>query len=140
MRSSRPILLVDDDNTEMMSVKRALEELDVPNELVHHLDGENALNYLRENIHKSPCVILLDLNMPKMNGKDFLATIKADVGLRQIPVIVLTASNNENEMAKCFELCAAGYIVKPANYDEFLNAVKTLDAYWTLSELPFPDV
>jgi CheY-like chemotaxis protein len=140
MRSSRPILLVDDDNAEMMSIKRALKELNVNNELVHHLDGEDALSYLREHIKKSPCVILLDLNMPKMNGTDFLTAVKADAELRQIPIIVMTVSNNENDKNKCFELCAAGYVVKPANYDELINAIKTLDAYWTLSELPFPDV
>jgi CheY-like chemotaxis protein len=140
MRSSRPILLVDDDNTEMMSVKRALKELNVTNELVHHLDGEEALNYLREHINKSPCVILLDLNMPKMNGTDFLVAVKADAALRQIPIIVMTISNNESDKDKCFELCAAGYVVKPANYEELIKAMKTLDAYWTLSELPFPDV
>jgi CheY-like chemotaxis protein len=140
MRSSRPILLVDDDNAEMMAVKRALNELNVSNELVHHLNGENALNYLRNNADKSPCVILLDLNMPKMNGIDFLAAAKADVELRQIPIIILTASNDESDKGKCFDLCAAGYVVKPANYEEFIKTIKALDAYWTLSELPFPDI
>jgi CheY-like chemotaxis protein len=140
MRSSRPILLVDDDSTEMMTVKRALKELGVPNELVHRLDGEDALDYLRAHVTKSPCVILLDLNMPKMRGTEFLAAIKANAELRQIPVIIFTASNDEVDKDKCFELCAAGYVVKPQNYEEFLNAVKTLDTYWTLSELPFPDV
>ena len=139
MRSSRPILLVDDDNADMMTVKRALKELNVPNELVHHLDGENALNYLRNNAKKGPCVILLDLNMPKMNGVDFLAAVKADAELKQIPVIILSVSNDEDDQTKCFDLCAAGYVVKPATYDEFINAMKMLDAYWTLSELPFPD-
>ena len=139
MRSSRPILLVDDDNAEMMTVKRALDELNVHNELVHHLDGENALNYLRNNADKGPCVILLDLNMPKMNGTDFLAAIKANAELKQIPVIILTVSNNEDDKIKCFDLCAAGYIVKPATYEEFIKVMDTLDSYWTLNELPFPD-
>ena len=139
MRSSRPILLVDDDNSEMMMVKRALKELNVPNELVHHPNGENALNYLRNNAQKGPCVILLDLNMPQMKGVDFLAAVKADVELRQIPVIILSVSSDEDDKTKCFELCAAGYVIKPATYDEFINAMKMLDAYWTLSELPFPD-
>ncbi|MGB7582069.1 MAG: response regulator [Sedimentisphaerales bacterium] len=139
MRSSRPILLVDDDNAEMMTVKRALSELNVHNELVHHLDGENALNYLRDDANRNPCVILLDLNMPKMKGVDFLAAVKADAELKQIPVIILTVSNDEDDKIKCFELCAAGYIVKPATYEEFIKAMDTLDAYWTLSELPFPD-
>ena len=140
MRSSRPILLVDDDNADMMTVRRALKELNVPNELVHHLDGEKAMDYLRNNANKAPCVILLDLNMPKMNGIDFLAAAKADAELRQIPVIILTISSDEGDKAKCFDLCAAGYVVKPASYEEFIETMKTLDTYWTLSELPFADI
>ncbi len=140
MRSSRPILLVDDDNAEMMTVKRALNELNVHNELVHHLDGEQALNYLKDDTNRSPCVILLDLNMPKMKGVDFLAAVKANAELKQIPVIILTVSNNEDDKTNCFDLCAAGYIVKPATYEEFIKAMDALDAYWTLCEVPFPDV
>lgn len=140
MRSSKPILLVEDNNVDAMAVKRALSELNVPNKLVHHLDGEIAINYLKETINKSPCVILLDLNMPKMNGFDFLTAVKADAELKQIPIIMLTSSNEESDKEKCFELCAAGYIVKPANYEEFFEIMKTLNAYWTLSELPFTDV
>jgi len=124
----------------MMTVKRALKELKVPNELVHHLDGENALKYLKENLSRGPCVILLDLNMPKMNGIDFLSEAKADRELRQIPIIVLTVSNQEDDKDKCFEHSAAGYIVKPKTYDEFIYAIKMLDAYWSLSEMPFPDI
>ncbi len=138
MRSNRPILLVDDDNAEMMIVRRALNELKVPNELVHHFDGENALKYLKKNASKGPCVILLDLNMPQMSGFDFLATLKADPELKQIPVIIFTVSNGEHDKTRCFELSAAGYMLKPANYNELLDAIKTLDAYWTLSELPIP--
>jgi CheY-like chemotaxis protein len=140
MRSSRPILLVDDDNADMATIRRALKELNVPNKLIHHLDGENALNYLRNNANKAPCVILLDLNMPRMNGIDFLAAAKADAELRQIPVIILTISNDEHDMVKCFNLCAAGYVVKPNSYEEFVDVMKTLDTYWTLSESPFSDM
>jgi len=139
MRSSRPILLVDDDKAEMMTVKRALKELNIHNELVHHLDGEEALNYLENDTNRGPCVILLDLNMPKMKGIDFLTAVKANAKLKQIPIIILTISNDEEDKLKCFELCAAGYIVKPTTYEEFIKAMDTLDAYWTLSELPFPD-
>jgi CheY-like chemotaxis protein len=74
-----------------------------------------------------------------MKGTDFLAAIKADAKLKQIPIIILTVSNNEDDKMKCFELCAAGYIVKPATYEKFIKAMDMLDAYWTLSELPFPD-
>jgi CheY-like chemotaxis protein len=140
MRSNRPILLVEDDNADMMQVRRSLEELNVPNELVHQCSAEDALKYLRNNDNKCPCVILLDLNMPKMSGIDFLAAAKADAELRQIPIIVLTVSNEENDKNKCFDLSAAGFVLKPSSYEDFVKVMKMLDTYWTLSELPYPDV
>jgi CheY-like chemotaxis protein len=78
MRNSRPVLLVEDDHVDAMTVKRALRELHVANPLVHTINGEEALNHLRAESNDSPCVILLDLNMPKMNGIEFLKIIKAD--------------------------------------------------------------
>jgi len=140
MRSSKPILLVDDDDAEAMTVKRVFNELHVHNAFVRHSNGEDALGYLRSTKGKGPCVILLDLNMPRMNGIDFLATVKADAELRMLPVIILSVSNDENDKNRCFELCAAGYIVKPDKYEELVKAMNTLNTYWTLSELPFPDV
>jgi CheY-like chemotaxis protein len=139
MRSNRPILLVEDDDADVMTVKRALKDLNVSNALVCQGDGQRALDYLKTHIDKGPCAILLDLNMPNMNGIDFLAAVKADPQLKQIPVIILTVSNEEDDKVKCFELCAAGYILKPSDYNELIEAMKTVDTYWTLSEMPFPD-
>jgi len=139
MRDYKPILLLEDDTVDAMTVKRALRDLKVTNPLVRVANGEEALVYLRDETKTKPCVILLDLNMPKMNGVDFLAAVKANAKLKQIPIIILTVSDDEDDKIKCFELCAAGYIVKPATYEEFIKTMDTLDAYWTLSELPFPD-
>jgi len=137
MRTSRPILLVEDDSVDAMTVKRALKELKVTNPLVHQLNGEEALNYLRdENTHK-PCVILLDLNMPRMNGIEFLKIAKKDAEFRQIPVIVLTTSKDEQDKVESFQLSVAGYIIKPTDYKKFVEAMRTVDLYWTLSELPY---
>jgi CheY-like chemotaxis protein len=137
MRTSRPILLVEDDSVDAMTVKRALKELNVTNPLVHQLNGEEALNYLRdENAHK-PCVILLDLNMPRMNGIEFLKIAKKDAEFRQIPVIVLTTSKDEQDKVESFQLSVAGYIIKPTDYKKFVEAMRTVDLYWTLSELPY---
>jgi CheY-like chemotaxis protein len=136
MRTSRPILLVEDDNVDAMTVKRTMKELNVTNELVHLLNGEEALNYLRNKDNHKPCVILLDLNMPKMNGFEFLKIAKDDAILRQIPVIVLTTSKDEQDKVESFQFCAAGYIVKPTDYKKFVEAMKTIDLYWSLSELP----
>jgi CheY-like chemotaxis protein len=137
MRTSRPILLVEDDNVDAMTVKRALKDLKVTNPLVQQINGEEALNYLRADNNHRPCVILLDLNMPKMNGIEFLKVAKADTELKQIPVIVLTTSKDEQDKVESFRLSVAGYIVKPTDYKKFVEAMRTVDLYWTLSELPF---
>ncbi|MGA2679475.1 MAG: response regulator [Sedimentisphaerales bacterium] len=136
MRNLRPILLVEDDSVDAMTVKRAFSELKVTNELVRAINGEAALNYLREHLDKKPCVILLDLNMPKMNGIEFLKVMKADDELRPIPVVVLTTSKDDRDKMESFKACVAGYIVKPVDYRKFVEAMKVLNLYWTLSELP----
>jgi CheY-like chemotaxis protein len=139
MKSSKPILLVEDDNVDAMTVRRALKDLNVPNGVVHHLNGEDALKYLMSK-NKRPCVILLDLNMPRMNGIDFLKIIKKSDELKQIPVIVLTTSKDERDKMESFEFSVAGYIIKSADYKKFMESFETLNLYWTLSELPYAEV
>jgi len=136
MRNSRPILLVEDDSVDVMTVKRAFKDLHVMNQLVPTGDGEAALNYLQSCGKLRPCVILLDLNMPRMSGMEFLKIIKADETLKTIPVVVLTTSNTEQDITKSFELGAAGYMVKSVDYDKFIETIKTIDLYWTMSKLP----
>ena len=136
MRNLKPILLVEDDSVDAMTVKRAFKDLNVTNLLVHTLNGEEALNHLRAESNGNPCVILLDLNMPKMNGIEFLKVAKADDVLKSIPVVVLTTSQEEQDVVESFKLSAAGYIVKPVDYKKFVEAMRTIDIYWTLSELP----
>ena len=136
MRSSKPILLVEDDSIDTMTVKRALKELKVTNQLICTTNGEEALKYLRDESKKKPCVILLDLNMPKMNGVEFLRIAKADEILKRIPVVVLTTSKEEQDVVDSFNLSVAGYIVKPTDYKKFVEAIRTIELYWTLSELP----
>jgi len=136
MRNLKPILLVEDDRVDVMTVERALKELKVTNPLVHSANGEEALGYLRSESNKKPCVILLDLNMPKMNGTEFLKVVKADDVLKRIPVIVLTTSREEQDVVESFNLSVAGYIVKPTDYKKFVEAIRAIDLYWTLSELP----
>ncbi len=136
MQNSKPILLVEDDNVDVMTVKRALADLRVRNPLVHSTNGEEALEYLQAQSNKKPCLILLDLNMPKMNGVEFLRTIKTDKALKNIPVVVLTTSKSEKDIAEIFENGVAGYVVKPADYKKFVEAIRTINLYWALSELP----
>jgi CheY-like chemotaxis protein len=136
MQNSKPILLVEDDHVDVMTVKRALADLRVKNPLIHSTNGEEALAYLQEPGNHKPCLILLDLNMPKMNGVELLRTIKADKVLRKIPVVVLTTSKSEKDIAEIFENGVAGYVVKPADYKKFVEAIRTINLYWALSELP----
>jgi CheY-like chemotaxis protein len=136
MRSLKPVLLVEDDSVDAMTVKRAFGELKVSNELVRQINGEEALNYLKTHLDRKPCVILLDLNMPKMNGIEFLKVMKADDELRPIPVVVLTTSKDDRDKMESFKACVAGYIVKPVDYKKFVEAMRILNLYWTLSEQP----
>ena len=136
MRSSKPILLVEDNELDVMTVKRALKDLDIKNQLVCTANGEEALEYLNNNGNKKPCIILLDLNMPKMNGIEFLKIAKADDTLKQIPVVILTTSSHQQDIIESFELNVAGYIVKSVDYTEFTQAISVINLYWTLSKLP----
>ena len=136
MRNSKPILFVEDDSVDTMTVKRALGELKVENTLVCAVDGEEALEYLGDRASKNPCVILLDLNMPRMNGFEFLRIIKADKALKKIPVIVLTTSREKWEVEEGFEFGVAGYMVKPVDYKKFVETIAVINQYWSLSHLP----
>lgn len=136
MKNLKPIMLVEDDKIDAMTVKRALKELKVVNELVHSVNGEEALEYLRNENNKKPCVIMLDLNMPKMNGIEFLEIVKKDETLKKLPIVILTTSKDEQDVVGSFNYSVAGYIVKPVDYKDFVEAIRTIDLYWSLSELP----
>ncbi len=132
----KPILLIEDDRIDAMMVKRALKDLKVTNPLVHSNNGKEALEYLRDEDNIQPCVILSDLNMPKVKGVEFLKDIKADERLKRIPVIILTVSAEEQDIIETFNLGISGYIVKPVDYKKFVEAIRTVALYWTLSKLP----
>ncbi len=136
MRNSRPILLIEDDTVDAMTVKRALKDLKVTNPLARASNGEEALAHLRDDNNEKPCVILLDLNMPKMSGIEFLKTIKTDEKLKRLPAIVLTTSKDDQDKVESFRLNVGGFIVKPVDYKKFVEAMRIVNLYWTLSELP----
>jgi CheY-like chemotaxis protein len=119
-----------------MTVQRALKELHVTNPLAHAENGEEALDYLHNPNKLRPCIILLDLNMPIMNGIEFLRIAKADNALRRYPVIVLTTSDEEEDKVNSFNLGVAGYIRKPVEYLKFVEIMRSIDCYWTISEVP----
>ena len=136
MQRPKRILLVEDDRVDSMTIRRALEEVAINNRLDTVSNGEEALAYLLSAENDLPALILLDLNMPRMNGIEFLKTVKTHKGLKKVPVVVLTTSRAEQDINASFELGAAGYMVKPLDYREFIEAVMTIARYWRLSELP----
>jgi len=136
MNSKRPILLVEDDQVDAMTVSRALKEINVTNQLAIVKNGEDALEYLSNKSNERPCIILLDLNMPKMNGIEFLKVARKKELLNGTPVVVLTTSKADQDRLDSFRLNVAGYMVKPVSYRQFVETVRTIDLYWTLSELP----
>jgi CheY-like chemotaxis protein len=136
MKDTRPILLVEDDKVDAMAVMRAIKDLKIRNPLETVGDGEQALEFLRNPDNDLPCLILLDINMPRMNGIEFLKVAKKDDKLRRIPVVVLTTSKEDQDKFDSFDLGVAGYMIKPADYLKFVEVVRAVDYYWTISEIP----
>jgi CheY-like chemotaxis protein len=141
--ATRPILLVEDDDIDVMTTQRAFEHHRVASSLRVVHNGAAALDYLRREGEYAdaddgvpPAIILLDLKMPVMNGIEFLQVVKSDGRLKRIPVVVLTSSDEETDVVKSYELGVAGFIVKPVSFAKLLDAMKTFDMYWTLSEIP----
>lgn len=136
MKSKKPILLVEDDRVDQITVKRALKDINVTNLLIIVSNGEEALEFLRDERNEKPSIILLDLNMPKMNGIEFLKVAKQDNLLKRIPVVVLSTSKQDQDKIESFNLGVAGYMIKPVDYIQFVDVIRTINMYWTLSELP----
>lgn len=133
---NKPILLIEDDHVDVMTIRRALKEIEVGNALVTVENGEMALSYLRNPSSERPCIIFLDLNMPIMNGLEFLREAKTDPVLKAIPVIVLTTSDEQQDKVSSFNLGVAGYMAKPVDYRRFVEMMRSIDLYWTVSEMP----
>jgi CheY-like chemotaxis protein len=135
------ILLVEDDEVDVMTVQRAFKKGNITNSLYIASNGLEALAMLRGKpgqpsiIPSDRRIILLDLNMPKMNGLEFLQKLRADPTIRQIPVIVLTTSNEEQDRIQAYNLNVAGYILKPVTFSIFVEWMITLNKYWALCEM-----
>ena len=131
------ILLVEDDEIDVMNVKRAFQKNHITNPLFVAENGLEALEKLRNReVPQGRRIVLLDLNMPKMNGIEFLRELRNDPVLAATPVIVLTTSNNDRDKIEAYNLNVAGYLVKPVTFGEFSELMVTLNKYWTLVELP----
>ncbi len=131
------ILLVEDDEVDVMNVHRAFKKNNICNPLWVAGNGVDGLQMLRAgDMPRERRLVLLDLNMPRMNGIEFLRELRADPDLRAIPVVVLTTSDDERDRVEAYNLNVAGYILKPVTLVNFVEAMATLNKYWSLVELP----
>jgi CheY-like chemotaxis protein len=136
LKDNETILLVEDDEIDVMTVKRALKQLEVKNPLHRAENGEAALAYLQDSSRALPGIIIMDVNMPRMNGIELLGVLKSDERFKKIPVIMLTTSKDDEDRIGSFNLSAAGYMIKPVDYDKFVRMMDAIRSYWTASELP----
>jgi CheY-like chemotaxis protein len=138
------ILIVEDDPNDVELTLTALEEYKLANEVVVTRDGEEALDYLycrgsyKARSNGNPAVLLLDLKLPKRDGREVLQQIKSDEKLKMIPVVVLTSSHEEKDVVASYKLGVNAYVVKPVDFHEFVNAVKELGVFWAVINEPPP--
>lgn len=130
------ILLVEDDAVDVMNARRAFKKNNLTNPIYEARNGIEALQILRSGTLPRRHIVLLDLNMPKMNGLEFLRELRADPRLQMTPVVVLTTSNGEKDKIEAYQLNVAGYLIKPVTFTSFVELMATLNKYWTLVELP----
>ena len=143
MPELKRILLAEDNPDDVELTLAALNEHQLVNEVAVVRDGAEALDYLygrgayRDRADGRPAVVLLDLKMPKVDGLEVLRTLKADAAMRTIPVVMLTSSREEQDLVESYRLGVNAYVVKPVNFGEFIDAVKSLGLFWAvLNELP----
>ena len=133
MRNLR-VLLIEDDMIEVMKLNRTVSKLELPHKIIEANNGEEALKIL-QNKDELPDIILLDLNMPKLNGIEFLNILKNDEILKYIPTIILTTSNNQRDLLECYKIGIAGYVLKPLKYEDYMSKIEKLLGYWSINEL-----
>nr|WP_315156129.1 response regulator [uncultured Flavobacterium sp.] len=134
MTNSLNILLIEDDSIEIMKFNRVLNNLGANHKIIEANNGEEALEILQSKTI-IPDIIVLDLNMPKLNGIEFLKILKSDPVLTYIPSIILTTSSNHQDLLECYKIGIAGYLLKPLKYDDYMVRIKNLLEYWGTNEL-----
>lgn len=140
----RRILLVEDNPRDVELTMQALAQHNLANEVIVAEDGVEALDYLlrrgkwADRDHLQPAVMLLDIKMPRMNGIDVLRAVRAHAELHGIPVVMLTSSREERDILESYNLGINAYVVKPVDFNEFIDAVKTLGLFWAVINEPWP--
>jgi len=128
------VLMIDDDTIEIMKLNRVVSSMNLDHQITDAKNGEQALNFLDQK-DGLPDIILLDLNMPKINGIELLTILKAKESLRHIPIIIVTTSSNNKDLLQCYKLGIAGYIIKPLKYKDYVNKIKKVLDYWSVNHL-----
>lgn len=139
MKRKLKILLVEDDSIEIMKLQRTVASLQWPHQIIEARNGEEALETL-EQMESLPDLIFLDLNMPKLNGIDFLRIMKTRNKMKHLPVVILTTSSNQCDIRECYQLGIAGYLIKPLGYDDYVSMMKTTIDYWIKNEFTEPQL
>jgi CheY-like chemotaxis protein len=134
MLKSLIILLIEDDTIEIMKFNRVLKTLGLNHKVIEANNGQEALEILKVK-EVIPDIIVLDLNMPKINGIEFLRILKKDDYLKYIPAVILTTSNNHTDVLECYKIGISGYVLKPLKYDDYIERVKRMLDYWSGNEL-----
>jgi CheY-like chemotaxis protein len=128
------ILLIEDDAIEIMKLHRTIASLKLNHNIIEANNGLEALEFLNKK-EILPDIILLDLNMPKINGIEFLTILKADEAFKFIPTIVLSTSCNNKDIMECYRIGIAGYVIKPLKYEDYVHKIDQVLQYWSLNEL-----
>lgn len=142
MKKELTIILAEDDEGHATLIKRNLKRSGLLNEIIHFTDGQETLNYLydvkKNSEHKDsiPSLLLLDINMPKIDGIEVLRQVKQDPVLKKMPVIMITTTDDPREINKCHDLGCSNYIAKPIDYDKFVDAIRKLGLFLLIVELP----
>ncbi|MEP7315371.1 MAG: response regulator [Sphingomicrobium sp.] len=142
MNSLHPvnIIMVEDDEGHARLIEKNIRRAGISNDIRHFLDGTTALEYIFENPEgpskNGPALVLLDLNLPDMSGTDILAKIKADEKLHAIPVVILTTTDDKQEIQRCYDLGCNVYITKPVNYESFADAIRQLGLFLSVIQVP----
>ncbi|MBB3167338.1 response regulator [Simiduia aestuariiviva] len=132
------LLLIEDDDVDAMTIERSFRKQRIGNKIVRADDGEAALELIANNLVPKPFIILLDLNLPKISGHEFLDTLRKDPANKDAVVFVLTTSSDEQDMLKAYEKFIAGYFVKSESGEQFMKLIGMLDGFWRIVKMPEP--
>lgn len=134
MKDPLNLLLIEDDRIEVMKLERTMKSLQLSHNINVAANGEEALEILSDGT-ELPDLILLDLNMPKLNGIEFLKILKSNETLKFIPTVILTTSSHKKDLLQCYKIGVSGYILKPLKYEDYVEKIDKVLAYWSINEL-----